>query len=308
MTREEAVSIVVKSDIAELAECLIDELRPSVSIEATRVPLAELPIGASRIGGVPDLPDGFRWPQWSGSRTEWIGSGMTREAPFKDRDLNFVAQFNLSDLAAFSACKELPSQGTLYFFYDWDVQPWGYDPADHLGARVIHLEGPIGPLIRANDESRTGSFPCKLAFAEDWTIPGGECFGLDEHLGRDDGSALATVEAIEEVRRDLNNVSEGEYFKPIHRLFGWPETIQNDMRLECQLVSNGVYCGGAGVDQRAAALADGAKDWRLLLQIDTDDEGPGWMWGDCGRIYFWMHKDDLREHRFTNARLILQCS
>ena len=39
-------------------------------------------------------------------------------------------------------------------------------------------------------------------------------------------------------------------------------------------------------------------DCRALLQRDaikTDDckEGPGWMWGDAGMLYFWIHRDDL---------------
>jgi uncharacterized protein YwqG len=52
----------------------------------------------------------------------------------------------------------------------------------------------------------------------------------------------------------------------------------------------------------------GAADWRLLLQIDTDEDGPGWMWGDVGRIYFWIKKHDLALRRFADVWLILQCT
>ncbi len=60
------------------------------------------------------------------------------------------------------------------------------------------------------------------------------------------------------------------------------------MKLECQLASNGLYCGDGDAygSPQGRALADGAEDWRLLLQIDSDEDGPGWMWGDLGRIYF----------------------
>ena len=51
----------------------------------------------------------------------------------------------------------------------------------------------------------------------------------------------------------------------------------------------------------------GAVDWELLLQIDTDEEGPGWMWGDVGRLYFWLRSEDLVAQRFENAWLVLQC-
>ena len=62
---------------------------------------------------------------------------------------------------------------------------------------------------------------------------------------------------------------------PKHQLLGFPSTVQGDgMELECQLVSNGIYCGNSSglEDPRAAALAPGEKDWRLLLQIDTDEQ------------------------------------
>ena len=59
----------------------------------------------------------------------------------------------------------------------------------------------------------------------------------------------------------------------IHRLLGHPDPVQGDMQLECQLASNGIDCGDAGGyrDPRVPALRPGAADWRLLLQIDSDD-------------------------------------
>ncbi len=49
-------------------------------------------------------------------------------------------------------------------------------------------------------------------------------------------------------------------------------------------------------------------NWQLLLQLDTvrkDDFEL--MFGDCGRIYFYIRKDDLKARRFENVWLILQC-
>ena len=68
MTREEAVALINSSELGERRDSIIKELRSSVLIDATRVPMEELPIGASRIGGVPDLPKDVRWPRWSGTR------------------------------------------------------------------------------------------------------------------------------------------------------------------------------------------------------------------------------------------------
>src|SRR5215472_17318509 len=47
---------------------------------------------------------------------------------------------------------------------------------------------------------------------------------------------------------------------PIHRLLGHPDPVQGDMQVECQLVTNGLYCGDASgyQDPRAAQLRPGA--------------------------------------------------
>ena len=81
------------------------------------------------------------------------------------------------------------------------------------------------------------------------------------------------------------------------------------MELECQLVSNGIYCGdsvGYHSDE-AKTLRSGASDWMLLLQIDTDDD-TAMMWGDVGTIYYWIRKQDLVEGAFDRTWMILQCS
>lgn len=81
------------------------------------------------------------------------------------------------------------------------------------------------------------------------------------------------------------------------------------MELECQLVSNGVYCGDSEGyhSRRVAELAAGAGSWRLLLQLDSDDDA-GMMWGDLGSLYFWIREEDARNADFSNAWMILQCS
>jgi uncharacterized protein YwqG len=94
-----------------------------------------------------------------------------------------------------------------------------------------------------------------------------------------------------------------------HRLFGYPQLIQNPMERECQLASNGVYCGSSEGyrSEQAKILEPGATDWQLLLQIDSDEKGPGWMWGDVGRIYFWVRQQDLRLLQFEDVWLVFQC-
>jgi uncharacterized protein YwqG len=54
-------------------------------------------------------------------------------------------------------------------------------------------------------------------------------------------------------------------------------------------------------------LRSGAADWRLLLQVDSEEHA-GMVWGDAGRLYYWMRTQDLVARRFDQAWLVLQCS
>ena len=92
-----------------------------------------------------------------------------------------------------------------------------------------------------------------------------------------------------------------------HRMFGHPHRIQGEMTLECQLVTHGIYLGDSTdyKGPRAKELKEGARDWRLLLQVDG--ESADVEYGDAGMIYYWIREADLRARRFDQAWLILQC-
>jgi uncharacterized protein YwqG len=128
---------------------------------------------------------------------------------------------------------------------------------------------------------------------------------------------LDEIEELEEIERDLHEMVEsgpGTAFEPHHQLLGHPKEIQREMQLECQLASNGINCGNGpgGENLLGTTLRQNAMDWRLLLQLDTDDDWsagkPGMMWGDCGRLYFWIRHQDLASKAFEKSWMILQCS
>ena len=61
-------------------------------------------------------------------------------------------------------------------------------------------------------------------------------------------------------------------------------------------------------DIRKEAEETAYDKWRLLLQLDTVECGDFClMFGDCGHIYFYITKEDLKAKRFDKVWLILQC-
>ena len=95
------------------------------------------------------------------------------------------------------------------------------------------------------------------------------------------------------------------------RLLGWPDVIQGSFFRECALTDRGHYLGGGPADlspEDARAERDAVEEWQLLFQLGTvTGEGFELMFGDCGRVYFCIRKEDLAAWRFDRVWLILQC-
>ena len=94
-------------------------------------------------------------------------------------------------------------------------------------------------------------------------------------------------------------------------LLGWPDTMQGNITVECELVSRGIYMGGTEPipqDALDKARRTSTQDWQLLFQLDTVQDGEfELMFGDCGRIYFYIRREDLLARRFDRVWLVLQC-
>jgi len=93
-----------------------------------------------------------------------------------------------------------------------------------------------------------------------------------------------------------------------HRIGGHPDYIQHDPKLEAQLVSNGLYCGNStGYEKgRELGLDAGAGDWELLFQVDSE-EATEMIWGDVGRLYFLIRKQDLAARAFEKTWMVWDC-
>ncbi|MHC4202579.1 MAG: YwqG family protein, partial [Planctomycetota bacterium] len=209
----------------------------------------------------------------------------------------------LGEVPTSAASEMVPGKGLLYFFYDSAQSTWGLGPKDKDGWQVIYCDE--APAERAITEY-PNDIPDRARFTEMFvrceaasSIPDvGEIVAADQSIADEQAEKMFDIFGEYEQRRI-----------PIHQLLGHPAEIQGwDMRLMCQLASHGLYCGNSSGynDPRAKELEPGAAEWRLLLQIDSDDD-VGMVWGDSGRLYFWIHKDDLKNRKFERTWMVLEC-
>jgi uncharacterized protein YwqG len=89
----------------------------------------------------------------------------------------------------------------------------------------------------------------------------------------------------------------------LHRLGGHPDTNDDQMQVDAQLVANGIdlNSGERFYDPRVADLEQGAEQWRLLLQLSSDDEVGLQLGYPLGRMYVWIREDDLAAGRFDDV-------
>jgi uncharacterized protein YwqG len=313
MERSDAIKLIRGSSLGRHAEVLIEHLAPSTRvIVGDEVGVSDEESTRSWFGGLPSLPKGANWPYWDNRelakakieqleekfrqdpRTTGlrdIAAQMRADLPTRPTPLSFLAQLDLSELADSTLLDGWPESGKLLFFYGGG---WGFDPQEKGNCCVVYFPTGISlaELNEPQELSDNLTFPKRsVRFQREWTLP---C-NPRKDWPKDDYRIL---------RQNLLATNE----TAIHRSGGWPEEVQGEMRLECQLVTNGIYCGdssGYG-DPRVKTLALGAKDWKLLLQLDSDDKA-GWMWGDAGRVYFWAKQQDILARDFGSAWAIQQC-
>lgn len=309
LTRERLRELIDQHGLTDRADELMAALRPSIHLKLRYdVDEANIPIGASKMGGSPDVPEGFEFPMW------------------KDRYLSFIAQIRLSDAKPYDLEDLLPLTGILYFFFETSLyfdEPYEklLKPSDCY--RVLYVENETLPLHRMqhpiSEFSTNTSFleslspslraklydthvhktdtfqACPIQFEQEWTPLSLLRFDWSKDRSSELGSPEyerfwgegGIVEAVDKVLA-----------KPMHRLLGESTDIQTGYSL--------------AKDSSQAWNLGTADDWTLLLQVDSDDwketqHKPGFMWGDAGLIYFCVNKEDMRAGRFDRIWLDLIC-
>lgn len=90
-----------------------------------------------------------------------------------------------------------------------------------------------------------------------------------------------TAKVYKEIFIDFELINSAKNIKaPCHQMLGRPYGIQRD-----DINPNDI----------------------LLLQLDSDFSGPGWLWGDAGLLYFFISPEDLRSKRFDRTKAVREC-
>lgn len=221
---------------------LISHLKPCVTFTAEVESDDALPVGCTKIGGLPDLPEDTEWP-----------SGIDYDSPNPDQleSLRFMVQIRLADFENTMIRGEFPADGLLSLF---SVEY----PRPGFPSRMIYTP-PGVPLVRRTPpeepELRAINPACKVT-AREWMCLYGYHHVDEEPALADFFAKFANMEPWE---RPLNNV---------------PTQLNPDWQVDMQVL--GPMPGTSAADDPAPG-----PDWRILLFTYEGNPDLGWEWGSA---------------------------
>lgn len=198
----------------------------------------------------------------------------------KNRPLSLLLQINCSEFTTLDHEGFLPTSGHLYFFYELGEQNW--EGAEN-SIRVIYIDTQQLDLYRANyPQTLANEFRLKergIYFLSKDSYPSFQDFcnqnTTNQHI----------TEKFKSFCKARNRLQSESSIKAIGTMFGYADLIQNVI-----------------VDDLNANI--------LLLQLSSiEDEEDSYelLFGDCGNIYFYISRQDLKNKNFKNLKFELQC-
>jgi uncharacterized protein YwqG len=226
--------------------------------------MEQLAIGASRFGGVPDLPPGVAWPERDGVPME------------------LIAQIRLADVAAAGGDARLPARGSLLFFYNSQWSSSDMEREAPCCAVVFH-DGPDDALVRTP--------PLRVEWKSEFAdvtqfapfLHGVASLALEPTVSVPGGVSPFITAPLDGFWQDFTAEHHAA-------LSGQDEPYHENFLL-----------GYVDEQDYVDAHANGTND-QLLLQVDSEDAAQ-LQFGDCNKLFFLLTKDELAARDFSNVRV-----
>ena len=266
---------------ARLQDPLIELLRPAIALKVKSEDDAQIPIGASKFGGAPDVPEGFEWPTWN------------------EKPLGFLAQINLKEMAGFDVEGLLPKSGLLLFFMSFDEENpiWGY-ANQREGWQVFYClaQSIQRSQFLASGQSILPAMSLKPKVA--WTLP----FASEDEIEAcfDEESPNYCGEDDDWEYTDFHDEFCEEHSN-FNKIGGWPNTLQDPMGPQCQSESETYF------QTKDLPSETENEEWRFIFQFDGQTYDEKW-WPYVGIFYFWINARDLESQDFSQMWLMQQAT
>jgi uncharacterized protein YwqG len=245
--------------------------RPAILLRTRKSSEAKIPVGASKIGGRPDLPANIAWPAYRD------GSPLA-----------FLAQIDLAEIAKLATpIKGLPADGLLSVFSVWgwvndgDLDPQTPDDGTETSQEVNGWTVVLHTPRRAKLERR--KTPHTVNFFKGAAIDPTPLLSLPNHRAEPPLAALAwtddAYERFDRMQSDYRSLQMAHWLK------------NSDSFASHHLL------GGYALFQQQFPEEVLEKGLAMFLQIGTDRNSE-MAWGDGGELTFYADAKALGKGRF----------
>lgn len=285
---EKLINFIRKSDnklSEDDREKIIKLIKPAIGISTTKMGADDLKIGASKIGGKPDLPKNVPWPRLNGN------------------DLVFCAQYNILELKKFDVENLLPEKGMFYIFIGIGGE-WNGFSMEQTDCKTFLIEN-LEDLERKeypttlNLEGKVE--PAQILYFESLTIPDDENYKLIEfdekyedfyfHFYQD------TADYIEEEINDFEN--------NMHQILGEDRSVQSSIVYEFSRIE--LKISYEDYSEKWTEVLENSKTFSNLIQLDCHDSNTNLSkFGGSGVFYIGLKTKELEKKDFKNLMISFQ--
>jgi uncharacterized protein YwqG len=276
--------LAARNGLLRLERKLFELMLPGIRLFLSPASDAQIPVGASKMGGAPDLERGQTWP-------------ISHSAGYNE-SMVFIAQVNLKDLADQDIEHLLPAEGLLAFFYAAAELPTGDAPEVRDAWKVLYTANTDLHRVSTPD-GVTVYTPSTVKWALQYMLPPSDSAAI-EALNLD-----ADESDLYDALRDDLAATQGHENEPQHWLLGYPYQLQDNIQLQCQTAPQGLYGEISSDDRNWKRNLQESMRWHLLLQVDSDRRLK-MRWGSGGMLYFCIHEEALRKRQFNDSWLVFQ--
>jgi uncharacterized protein YwqG len=298
-SQQEARALIREELPEETAALAIKSLRPVARIQLRQADDASIPVGSSKYGGDPDVPEGFVWPTVTPVR------GVKADGPYP---LTFVMQIDFAAAHEHLAADTIwPKDGRLLFFFDALTMPNLQSvPEERNGIKLIYVpadkpltrvQQPKHPLPTPSDTSKVALPSHSISYTSGWTTP--EDLPAPKNLDPDErAELLSEYTDWWEQRRD-------EEKWPLSFVGGHATSSQEDPESTIAEPARGIFkvqdkAGKWETKAVAPPLPESGGKWRLLFQLDMPSLGASKPFAyEQARFYLYASETSIRSRSFA---------
>lgn len=289
--QKKLIEVIEKYAVEPYKKSILNEVKSSIRLKTTGKSCDK--IGKTKLGGCPDLTKKI---SWATSKCD-------------NKYLTFLGQINCEEVQKFDKEELLPKKGMLYFFFNLDS---GDDGKVIFSEEANELEKAVPPeefkeqkksffqrLFTGKSKKRILE-ENQVEIYNEYNIPSWDSLRL-ERIQKITKTDIKPINAFEKGIFEDSYEKEETETTSNHHLIGNYKGIQNEYH-ELNFIDFEIE----DFEKMTVAEIEKALKWKLLFQFDSDDNLEI-SWGDWGRIYFFIHEEDLKNKNFNNVKISADC-